>query len=113
MATRTVHVSDLSGETDASTATIGVGGTWHEVDLTASEQDELQQLLDPYLRSARRIGPSLTKKQVVPETTVEQREAIRAWAKENGYDPAEYGRIPKRILAAYNEAHGDAVPTSL
>lgn len=105
MATRTVHVSDISGEPDAATMTIGLAKTWYEVDLTTSEEDALQRLLDPYVRSGRRIGPTLTKKRVVPDTTVEEREKIRVWAKGNGYELAEYGRIPKKVFAAYNEAH--------
>lgn len=106
MATRTVHISDLSGEPDAETFTLGLDRTWYEVDLTPSEQDEVRQLLDPYLEAGRKIGPTLENRQrVVPETTVEEREEIRAWAKENHYKLAEYGRIPKKIFAAYKAAH--------
>lgn len=105
MATRTVHVSDLSGEPDAATVTIGFDKTWSEIDLTDGERDELQRLLQSYLSAGRKIGPTLNRKRVVPETTVEEREEIRTWAKANEYQLAEYGRIPKKILAAYNQAH--------
>lgn len=109
MATRTVHVSDISGEPEAVTATIGVDGVWHEVDLTETEKDELQQIIAPYVSAGRRIGPTLSqKKKLVPDTTVEERDEIRAWARDNGYELAEYGRIPKKIFAAYNNAHSDA-----
>lgn len=105
MATRNIIESDLSGEPEASTVLLGFNKTWFEVDLTSDEQNELQHLLKPYLHSGRKVGSTPTKKKVVPETTVEEREEIRAWAKENGYELAEFGRIPKKIFAAYNEAY--------
>lgn len=35
------------------------------------------------------------------------REDIRAWAKENGYNPAEKGALKKSVLEAYAAAHGE------
>lgn len=110
MVTRTVLDSDLSGQPDAVTETVGLGREWHEVDLTEAEREELRQLLAPYLDAGRRVGPMLDghKKKVVPDTTVEEREQIRTWARENGYELAEYGRIPSKIFAAYRatQNHG-------
>lgn len=109
MATRTFHISDLSGEPDAENFTLGLDRTWYAVDLTPSEQDEVRELLDRYLEAGRKIGPTLeSRRRVVPDTTVEEREEIRAWAKENDYKLAEYGRIPKKIFAAYKAAHPHA-----
>ncbi|MFD7661329.1 histone-like nucleoid-structuring protein Lsr2, partial [Streptomyces sp. NPDC059788] len=39
-------------------------------------------------------------------TTVEEREEIREWAREQGYEVNERGRIPKKVKKAYDEAHG-------
>ncbi|MGO1736463.1 MAG: Lsr2 dimerization domain-containing protein [Leucobacter sp.] len=107
MATRTILESDLSGRPDAITESIGLSGEWCTIDLTTAERAELKDFLAPYRKAGRRVGPTL-KKRVVPETTVEERETIRAWAQENGYEFAPYGRIPKRILAAYAQAHPEA-----
>lgn len=107
MSTRSIIESDISGRADASTTSIGFGGQWHEVDLTVSEQEELSELLAPYLRVGRSRGTSLTKRRA-PDMTVEQREAIREWASGEGYKFSAYGRIPKKILAAYYQAHASA-----
>ncbi|NEA18981.1 histone-like nucleoid-structuring protein Lsr2 [Streptomyces halstedii] len=107
MAIRSIVESDLSGKPDAATATFGLGDTWYEVDLTPEERKKLEEALEPYLkvgRKARQAAP--TKKRVVPKTTIEERDVIRAWAKKNGYELAERGRIPRKIMKAYDEAHG-------
>lgn len=107
MTTRTIHVSDLSGESDAETELIGLGHEWHEVDLTETERDELHAVLEPYLKAGRRCSMTAGRR-LVPETTVAEREEIRAWARDNGYELADFGRIPKRVFAAYRDAHDQA-----
>ncbi|NUQ96156.1 MAG: Lsr2 family protein [Streptomyces sp.] len=107
MAIRSIVESDLSGKPDAATATFGFGDTWYEIDLTAEEQKKLEEALKPYLKAGRKAGKTTSvKKRVVPETTAEEREQIREWAKKKGLEFAERGRIPKHIQKAYDEAHG-------
>lgn len=106
MSIRSIVESDLSGKTDAATFTFGVGDTWYEVDLTDEERKKLEASLKDYMKAGRKATQRSGKKKVVPETTVEEREQIRAWAQENGYEFAPYGRIPKKIFAAYFEAKG-------
>ncbi|MFE6939618.1 histone-like nucleoid-structuring protein Lsr2 [Streptomyces chartreusis] len=106
MVTRNVVDSDLSGKPDAATQTFGFGDTWYEIDLTAEEQKKLEAALKPYLKAGRKAGQSAPKKRVVPETTAEERDKIREWAKKEGYEFAERGRIPKNVMKAYDEAHG-------
>ncbi|MFK0154156.1 Lsr2 family protein [Streptomyces sp. NPDC090493] len=106
MATRSVVESDLSGKPDAATQTFGLGDTWYEIDLTAEEQKKLEEVLKPYLQASRKATETRpAKRRVVPETTAEERDKIREWAKKKGYDFAERGRIPKEIQRAYDKAH--------
>lgn len=87
--------------------TFGLGDTWYEVDLTPEEQKGLEDALESYLKVSRKAAVSpAAKKRLVPETTAEERDRIRAWGKENGYEFAERGRIPKTLQKAYDEAHG-------
>ncbi|MER6367136.1 Lsr2 family protein [Streptomyces mirabilis] len=105
MAIREIVESDLSGKPDAATVTFGLGDTWYEVDLTAEEQKALENALKSYLKVSRKAGKSASKKRVVPETTAEERDKIREWAKKEGHEFAERGRIPKTVMRAYDEAH--------
>ncbi|MFB7919289.1 Lsr2 family protein [Streptomyces sp. NPDC056061] len=108
MATETVTVvkSDLTGEADAATVTFGLEGDWYEIDLTDKEKKKLQNLLNTYVSKGRRATKKGEKKKQVPATTAEEREEIRAWGRENDFDVPEFGRIPKVLQKAYDEAHG-------
>lgn len=108
MSTRTIYVSDISGEPEAQRATLGYDGEWHEIDLSPVELKALTTTLEPYLEAGRRLGRTLdaAHKPVVPETTPEEREEIRAWGRENGFEFAERGRIPKKLQRAYDDVHG-------
>ena len=65
-------------------------------------------MLKTYLTKGRKATSKGKKQRVVPETTPEEREEIRTWAKKQGHEVPEFGRIPKAVLAAYDEAHGIA-----
>lgn len=106
MAIRQVIESDLSGEPDAATVTFGVGDQWYEVDLTSEERKKFEASLKEYMKAGRKASKEPGKKKVVPKTTVEEREQVRKWAKDNGHEVAEYGRIRKGVLQAYWDAHG-------
>jgi len=106
MAIRKIIESDLSGKADARTVTFGLADTWYEIYLTPDEQKKLEQALSTYLGAGRKAAPGVAKKPVVPETTPEEREEICAWGRENGYEFAERGRVPKKLQRAYDKAHG-------
>lgn len=110
MATRSIIESDLSGKTGAATVTFGLGGTWYEVDLTKEELADLEKSLAAYQKVGRKVpekerGNAKNPNRFVPETTREERERIKAWALENGYDFAAKGKIPNKIYFAYRDAH--------
>ena len=104
MVTRTILVSDLSGEPEAETVTIGWKADWYETELTATEHAKLDEKLAPYIAAGRKAVKSPSK-YFVPDTTVEERDVIRTWARENDYELARYGKIPNSIYLAYQAAH--------
>lgn len=106
MAEKRVLVSDLSGDDGATTITFGIRGTWYEIDLTADEECALDKGLDLYVTNGRPASrrPS-TRRPSQYDTTLEEREAMRAWGRENGYAPADRGRITKKLIVAYRAAH--------
>ena len=106
MAIRNVVESDLSGKADAATVTFGLEDNWFEIDLTDEERKELEKTLQRYMSKGRKAVKKTEKKKVVPDTTPEERVKIRAWAEENGFDVPAYGRLPKTVQRAYDEAHG-------
>lgn len=106
MVTRQHVVSDISGEPDATTTTLGLDAEWRAVDLTQSERAELDALLRPYLSASRRHEPTAPRlNRFVPKTTPDERAAIRRWARLNGFELADRGMIPRAAYTAYREAH--------
>lgn len=106
MTKRTILESDLSGAPDAIATRLGYDNAWYEVDLSREELNTLKEFLDTYFSVGRRVLAIETqRKRQVPQTTPEERETIRAWAVEQGFEVADRGRIPKRIMTAYDKAH--------
>ncbi|MBO4145959.1 Lsr2 family protein [Kocuria rhizophila] len=103
MATRNIIISDLSGAQDATTTRHGFDGIWLELDITTTERQELESLLQPYLKVGRKAQAA--KRPIVPETTVEERMEIRRWAHARGYELADRGKIRKKIYRAYMSEH--------
>ncbi|MGH8878498.1 MAG: Lsr2 family DNA-binding protein, partial [Stackebrandtia sp.] len=64
--------------------------------------------LAPFIVGARRAGgrrrTGTASTPTRPTTDREQNQAIRAWAKRNGHEISERGRIPAEVLAEYHDA---------
>ncbi|MFB7029309.1 MULTISPECIES: Lsr2 family protein [unclassified Streptomyces] len=101
-------VDDLDGIEADETVTFALDGKTYEIDLTTANAEKLRGLLEPYTKSGRRTGGRTTggrgKGRAVaagsPDTA-----KIRAWAKENGYDVNDRGRVPATVKAAYEDAN--------
>lgn len=97
-------LSDLSGETGASTTTYALNGQSYSIDLTEAEAHEFGMLLAPYIAVSavgKRRGPRL-------RSTPEETALIRTWAKKNGYPLTPAGRVPMATRLAYLEAQTEA-----
>lgn len=107
----TLFTDDLTGEESAEigTYTVLVNGAGVEIDLTPDSHDRLLEALAPFLNAAgaRRVrGSSKTPgraKRTIPG--VEDTARIRAWAKDNGYDVNDRGRVSATIREAYEKAN--------
>lgn len=113
MVTKNIQVieSDLSGEPGAETTLIGLKGQVMELDLTAAERAALDEVLAPYIARGRRLGPMMAKPfapRRVPESTTEERAAIRAWARSEGYEVAPFGQIPNKVVKAFMAAQPES-----
>jgi nucleoid-associated protein Lsr2 len=109
-------VDDLDGTAsdDISTVTFGLDGVEYEIDLTEDNANRLRDGLADFVAAARRTGGRLRRgaraggSGARPAADREQTRAIREWARENGYDLAERGRIPAGVITAYEQAQAEA-----
>lgn len=109
-------VDDLDGSAaaDIETVKFEIDGMAYEIDLTPGNSSRLRELLNPFVLSARRTGARGKRDSVarrgsgrasVAGNAKEQSRAIRDWAKANGHELAERGRLPAAVVGAYEAAH--------
>ncbi|MGI8415139.1 MAG: histone-like nucleoid-structuring protein Lsr2 [Nakamurella sp.] len=115
MATQTTvtYVSDLSGDiiedsTGGGTVQFSINGAEYTIDLTAKEVDQLNKALETYVDNATRLGG---RRKVRNSSFAgggrgkEQLQAIRDWARKNGHEVSDRGRIAAEIQEAFDAAH--------
>lgn len=112
----TVTVTDdLDGSANAKEVTFGWDGAWWSIDLSAKNRASLEKALKPYLakatkqsaRGARSGGARRTGSSPRSRSGSSGRDlaAVRAWAKSNGHDVSDRGRISAAVQQAYDAAH--------
>jgi hypothetical protein len=105
MTTRTTVrlTDDIDGGSAATqTVTFSLGSAAYEMDLSDKNAAKLQKALAPYIAAARKVR----KGRATPSASAPSQDirAIRAWAREHGYQVSERGRLPRDLVEAYNAA---------
>ena len=108
-------VDDLDGSDAAATVSFGLDGRVYEIDLSDDNAARLRDSLASFIAAARKSGGSTTtgsrraQKMTAsfgPQTLDrEQTAAIRAWARQNGHQISDRGRISKTVVDAFQAAH--------
>jgi len=84
------------------TVRFGFEGRAYEIDLTSQNAGKFRKDMGPYLDAARLV------KNGKPKRTVQARHRsadIRVWAREQGIELSERGRIPASVVEEYEAAH--------
>ncbi|MEV5084372.1 Lsr2 family protein [Streptomyces sp. NPDC056159] len=108
MAQKTVvqYFDDLDGSEATQTVLFGLDGKTFEIDLNDPHAEELRGILAPYVGAARKTSQGRTGLRRIGSTKpAEDTAAIRAWARANGYDVNDRGRISGEIREAYERAN--------
>lgn len=95
------------------TRRFGVDGEEFEIDLSEAESEILDRVIAPYRKAARLVGRGgktrgqgrgtrSGKAAKAPVDTVK----VREWARDNGIEIKDRGRVPGDIVAKYEAAQG-------
>lgn len=104
-------VDDLDGGTAEETVGFGLDGKSYEIDLSAANAGKLRDALAGFVAAARRAGSGRGGRRSAGAGSSggaraagdrEQSRAIREWAREQGMEVSERGRIPSDVLQAYH-----------
>lgn len=94
---------DLDGGEAAETVSFSLDGISYEIDLSAKNAGKLRDTFAVYVGSARRVGGRRRKGSAKGRSTSSA--DIRAWARANGWDIPDRGRIAAEVREAYAAAH--------
>lgn len=101
-------VDDVDKESPADeTVTFSLDGVSYEIDLTSANAAKLRDSLAVWVGHAERTGGRRSSGRAAGSAGKGQRRdvsAIREWARANGYDISERGRISTEVQEAYEKA---------
>jgi enterochelin esterase-like enzyme len=101
-----VLVDDIDQSDAEETVTFGLDGKEYTIDLNAKHARALRDALAPYVGHARPVssrgGRRTTTKAAAGGAAASE---IRAWARDNGFEVPERGRVSAEVREAYAAAH--------
>jgi hypothetical protein len=96
------------------TVTFSLDGTTYEIDLSEKNASEMRDVFGKYLSAARKVSSRGTRASGAGRSRAtggggrmdrEQAGAIRDWARKNGHEVSDRGRIPAAVVEAFEAAH--------
>ena len=102
-----VLVDDLDGTEATQTVTFGLDGTTYEIDLNDANADALREAVSGYVGHARKVtgGSRRTRRSSGSSSSSSHTKDVREWAKAQGMEVSERGRISADVQQAYDAAH--------
>jgi len=108
---QTLLIDDIDGGEAEDTVRFGLDGAEYEIDLSGEHAEELRQALEPYVSAARRAPGAAARRPGrsgrraagagAPDPT-----AVRDWAKSQGIEVKDRGRVPADLIAKFQAATG-------
>lgn len=107
--TQVILEDDVDGGEADETVTFSLDGVTYEIDLSQKNAETLRDAFAVWVGHARRVGGrsgsrrSAAKKPAASGSTPAD---VRIWARENGYEVSDRGRVPAGVQQAFADAHG-------
>lgn len=120
-----ILVDDVEGGEAAETVSFALDGVSYEIDVSEKNANALRDALAPWVGHARRVGGRSSggrSRAGSSGGSGRSRGAsagggggggggkhdlsdVRTWARENGYQVSDRGRVSSEVIAAYEKAH--------
>jgi hypothetical protein len=118
-------VDDLDGSEAVETVSFMADGREYEIDLSAENAAKLRDGLAEFVAAGRRLGGGRGRAAAAASAPTagsgakratmdrEQAAAVREWARANGFEVSDRGRISSTVLAAYEKRNSqESAPES-
>ena len=101
-------IDDLDGSAADGTVRFGLDGTEYEIDLNAEHAQALRDALSRYVQAARRAGGGARRPARGGRRAAggAQSTEVREWAKAQGIEVKDRGRVPAELVARFKAATG-------
>jgi hypothetical protein len=105
-----ILVDDVDGGEAAETLTFALDGISYEIDVSATNAEAIREALAPWVDHARRVsgrasGRGRAGARIRPASERTSLSDVRSWARENGFQVSDRGRVSGEVRAAYEAAH--------
>lgn len=101
--THVVLIDDIDGSEAASTVSFALDGISYEIDLNEEHAEALRESLSEWVARARKVGTA-RRRSAVPTSNRDYARKVREWAREQGIEVRDRGRIPADIRQQYEDA---------
>ena len=105
----TLFIDDLDGSDAEGTVRFGLDGTMYEIDLNVEHAQALREALARYVSAARRVsGGARRPARSGRRGSVSglNNTEVREWAKAQGIEVKDRGRVPAELVVKFKEATG-------
>jgi hypothetical protein len=114
-----ILVDDVDGGEASETVSFSLDGVSYEIDVSESNAAALRDALAPWVGHARRVGGrsggsggGSRAKSGSGSSSGRSRgnskhdlSDVRSWARDNGFQVSDRGRVSSEVIAAYEKAH--------
>jgi hypothetical protein len=104
-----ILVDDLDGGEAEESVSFSLDGVSYEIDLSSPNAEALREAIAPWVGHARRVGGRAGRgrgpgrpRAAAAKTDLAD---VRNWARENGYQVSDRGRVSAEVMTAYDGAH--------
>lgn len=97
-----ILIDDITGGDATETVNFALDNVQYEIDLSADNAAQLRQDFDKWVSAGRRVS---SRRGSASRARSNDSAKVRAWAKDQGYEVSERGRISAEIREAYSKAN--------
>ena len=100
-----ILIDDIDCSDATETVRFGLDGVSYEIDLNDSHAAALRDALSTYVGHGRKVTGAPRRGAAPRRASGGNTSAVREWARANGFEVSDRGRISADIQKAYDDAH--------
>lgn len=100
---KVVLTDDIDGTPADETLEFALDGTDYEIELNSDNAAKFREALEPYISKARRVSGSRASKKKATTSRFDPVK-VRDWARDNGFEVSERGRLSSEVIEAYEKS---------